>query len=47
MVNLYASISFNMYNNREIIYSLDSSGGWELSGIRGMSLKETESSENP
>lgn len=45
------SLFFNIYSisftNKEILYSLDSSGGWELSGIRGMSLKETGYGENP
>jgi hypothetical protein len=48
ILNIYFSIYFNIfYNNKEILYSLDSNGGWELSGIRGMSLKETGSGENP
>lgn len=46
MVNFYVLILFNMYNNREIIYLLDFSGGWEFLGIRGMLLKEIEFSEN-
>lgn len=34
------------HTNEKILYSLDSSGGWELSGIRGISLKETGYGEN-
>lgn len=30
-----------------MLYSLDSRGGWELSGILGMSLKETDTVKIP
>lgn len=46
-VNLYFFISSKIFTVTKVsLYSLDSSGGWELSGIRGMSLKGKVTGEN-
>lgn len=42
----FSFIPYISYQWENLIYSLDSRGGWELSGIRGMSLKETGYGEN-